>query len=56
MTSRQASIAILPIDEMPDFIRKNGISRAIVAVPGQAAHHTIEVIIRLHPKTTNHTL
>ena len=56
MTNRQASIAILLIDEMPDFIRKNGISSAIVAVPGLAAHHTIEVIIRLHPKTRNHTL
>lgn len=56
MTSRQVSNSILPIDDMPDYTRMNGISSAIIEVPGLAAHHTLEGRIIVHPKTRNQPL
>ncbi|MCX5778395.1 MAG: redox-sensing transcriptional repressor Rex [Elusimicrobia bacterium] len=43
--SRKTAVPILPVEEMPEYIRKNSIKIGIIAVPDVAAQQTADIMI-----------
>jgi len=44
--NRDAKVPILPLEELPDFVKKNGIRFGIISVPDFAAQEVLELMIR----------
>jgi redox-sensing transcriptional repressor len=44
--NREAKVPILPLEELGDFVKKNGIKFGIISVPDFAAQEVLEVMLR----------